>query len=140
MNEKRSFKLNAVNKVFLIFLTVLAFLMFETLFLRLDETVLSENFVNKILGIFVVFIVLLLNKWKWADIGFTKKGFAKYTLTGFVLAASTFTVSYIIEIIALISQGYTVRLDVFTTAFPSLERRKSTKVSGLFFYVFSSTL
>ena len=110
-------KLNAVHKVLLIFFIVLVVHVFEALFLRLDETVVAENFVNKILGIIVIFCILVLYKWKWKDIGFSKKGFLKYTLIGIALATSTFIISYAMEILILIAQGHSVRIDVFTTSF-----------------------
>ncbi len=110
-------KLKAVNKVLLIFSIVLMVHIFEALFLRLDETVLAENFVNKIFGIIVIFCVLVLCKWKWTDIGFSKKGFLKYTLIGIALATLTFVISYAVEIIILTSQGHSVRIDIFTTSF-----------------------
>lgn len=107
----------AINKIFAVFLTVLAVHTIEALFLRLDETVLAENFVNKVFGIAVIFCVLLLHKWKWADIGFAKTGFLKNTLLGVALAFGTFVFSYAAEMIVLVAQGHTVHIDVFTTSF-----------------------
>lgn len=89
----------------------------EALFLRLDETVLAENFVNKVFGIAVIFCVLLLHKWKWADIGFSKTGFLKNAFLGVALAFGTFVVSYAAEVLVLVAQGHTVHIDVFTTSF-----------------------
>lgn len=107
----------AVSKIIAVFLTVLAVHTIEALFLRLDETVLAENFVNKLFGIVVIFCLLLLHKWKWADIGFAKTGFFKNALLGVTLAFGTFVVSYAAEMLVLVAQGYTVHIDVFTTSF-----------------------
>ena len=37
---------------------------FEAIVLRMDETVFGENFINKVFGILVVFIVLRILNWK----------------------------------------------------------------------------
>ncbi len=107
----------AVNKILAVFLTVLAVQTIEALFLRLDETVLAENFGNKVFGIIVIFCVLLLHNLKWADIGFSKTGFLKNTLFGGALAFGTFAISYAAEMLFLVVQGHTVHIDVFTTSF-----------------------
>ncbi|MCR4953387.1 MAG: hypothetical protein K6A43_04870, partial [Treponema sp.] len=49
----------------------------EAIFLRMDETFFGENFINKLFGIIVLFIVLRCLKWNWPDIGFFKTGFFK---------------------------------------------------------------
>ena len=54
---------------------------FEAIVLRMDETVLGENCINKLFGIFAVFVVLRLINWKWEDIGFAKTGFRKASVS-----------------------------------------------------------
>ena len=44
---------------------------FEAIVLRMDETVLGENCINKIFGIIVIFVVLHIVNMKPSDIGFS---------------------------------------------------------------------
>ena len=90
---------------------------FEAIVLRMDETVLGENFINKLFGIFVVFLVLRLINWKWEDIGFSKTGLAKGIFIGLILGISSFLISYAVEILMLRKQGLETRFGVFTTGF-----------------------
>lgn len=90
---------------------------FEAIVLRMDETVLGENCINKIFGIIVIFVVLHMVNMKPSDIGFKGSGFLKCICIGFALALISFAVSYTIEIITLTNQGYDPILGVFTTGF-----------------------
>lgn len=81
---------NTMCTSLLIFVILLIVHAFEALFLRLDETVFAENFVNKVFGIIVLFCVLRWLKWKWSDIGFSINGFVKSIFIGFALAICTF--------------------------------------------------
>lgn len=90
---------------------------FEAVVLRMDETVFGENFINKVFGILVIFIVLKIMRWKWTDIGFANTGFIKSVCIGLVLAVGSFTISYTVESIILRSQGHDISFGVFTTGF-----------------------
>ncbi|MDC7279945.1 CPBP family intramembrane metalloprotease [Butyrivibrio fibrisolvens] len=102
-------------------LTIFAILImvhgFEAIVLRMDETVIGENFINKVFGIVLLCIVLNLINWKWSDIGFARNGFTKSICLGFALAIISFIVSYSIEIFILRSQGKVTDFGVFTTGF-----------------------
>jgi hypothetical protein len=50
---------------------------FEAIVLRMDETFFGENFINKVFGIVLIFVVLALVKWAPKDIGFTAKNFLR---------------------------------------------------------------
>ncbi|MGN0346390.1 MAG: lysostaphin resistance A-like protein [Lachnospiraceae bacterium] len=108
---------HTIRNSLLIFLVLLVVHAFEAIFLRLDETILGENFLNKIFGILVLFYVLKILEWKWQDIGFSAKGFGRSICIGFSLAVCTFLAAYAAEILILIGQGYTVSLGIFTTGF-----------------------
>ena len=108
---------NPIRSSLLLFLILLVIHAFEAIFLRLDETILSENFINKVLGIIILFCVLKSLKWKWSDVGFSSKGFGKSICIGFVLAICTFFVAYAMEILILKGQGHEVSLGVFTMGF-----------------------
>lgn len=108
---------NTILSSLLIFLILLAVHAFEAFFLRMDETVFGENFINKVFGIIVLFYVLKSIKWKWSDVGFSSKGFGKSICIGFALAICTFVVAYTAEILVLKGYGHEVSLGVFTTGF-----------------------
>ena len=101
----------------IIFAVMIAVHAFEAIVLRMDETILGENFINKVFGIALVFIVLKCLKWKAGDIGFARCGFIKSAALGLLLAAVSFTFSYAAEIMLLKSQGQDVTLGIFTSGF-----------------------
>ena len=90
---------------------------FEAIVLRMDETIAGENFINKVFGIIVVFVVLRLINKSPADIGFAGKGIIKSVLSALLLAVSSFAVSYLAEFMILKCQGLTPALGVFTSGF-----------------------
>ena len=61
MNEK--IRNNTVLSCFVIFAVLILVHGFEAVVLRIDETVLGENFINKLFGILVVVIVLHFIGW-----------------------------------------------------------------------------
>lgn len=102
----------------LIIFTILLFVHgFEIIVLRMDETALGENCINKFFGIIVLLVVLHILGWKKEDIGFTKTGYIKNTMLGILLAVISFVVSYSIEIMLLKGKGNNVKLGIFTTGF-----------------------
>ena len=115
MNEKILKK--PITSCLIIFAILLLVHGFEAIVLRMDETVMGENFINKVFGIFLLFFVLHLLNWKWSDIGFARNGFARSICIGVALAIISFIVSYSIEIIILRSQGQVTRFGIFTTGF-----------------------
>lgn len=114
--EKR-IKKDTICSSLLIFAILLTVHTFEVMYLRLDESLFAENFLNKLFGIIVIFCVLHQLKWKWADIGFSKNKFIKSIFIGLVLAVCTFLVAYAIEIIILKGQGHQVKIGIFSVAF-----------------------
>ena len=108
---------NTVKACLIIFGILIFVHGFEAIVLRMDETVLGENCINKIFGIVVTFIVLHILGWKSEEIGFAKKGFVKCIAIGFLLAILSFTISYAVEIMILKNGGSNIRLGVFTTGF-----------------------
>ena len=90
---------------------------FEAIVLRMDETVLGENCINKLFGIVVVFIVLRMLGWKWSDIGFSGSEMVKSLFRGLLLGIASFIISYCAEIIILKNQGHEIGFGIFTTGF-----------------------
>ena len=63
MQEKKSILKNSI----IIFIICLIVRTIESIFIRTDETIFAELFINKVFGIVVLFILLHLLKWKWED-------------------------------------------------------------------------
>ena len=110
-------KKNTVISCCLIFAILLLVHGFEAIVLRIDETVFGENFINKLFGIIVLFIVLRCLRWKWSDIGFAKTGVFRNIGLGLLIAICVFFISYGVEVLILKSQGHDVGLGIFTTGF-----------------------
>lgn len=108
---------NTIKSCLYIFLILIAVHAFEAIVLRMDETFFGENFINKLFGIAVIFVVLKMLEWKWGDIGFARNGFAKSVAIGFALATVFFLVAYAVEIAILSSPSNDVHIGIFTTGF-----------------------
>ncbi len=108
---------NTVLSCWIIFAILISVHGFEAIVLRMDETFFGENFINKLFGILVVFIVLRCLNWKWSDIGFVRAGSVKCIGIGLLIALCSFVISYSTEIIILKSQGHDIGFGVFTTGF-----------------------
>jgi hypothetical protein len=93
-----------------IFLVCFIARIIEYFFIRTDETVLAENFIHKIFGIVVLFIILHVTKSKWRDIGFVKNDFVSNIVKGLLLGTICFAVAYAIECIILYNINGNVNL------------------------------
>ena len=114
-------KNNTVKSCLIIFTVLILVHGFEAIFLRMDETVLGENFINKVFGIIMIVVILKLINWKGEDIGFKKGLITGYGLKsislGLLLAFVSFAIAYSVEVIILKSQGHNVSFGIFTTGF-----------------------
>ena len=108
---------NTIKSCLFLFLILIAVHAFEAIVLRMDETFFGENFINKLFGIAVIFVVLKMLEWKWEDIGFARDGFAKSIAIGLALAVVSFFVAYAVEIAILSSSRNDVHMGIFTTGF-----------------------
>ena len=106
-----------VKTCYVIFCLLIVVHAFEAIFLRMDETFFGENFINKLFGIFILWLTLRILQWKWSEIGFTGNGLIRSIVLGFSLATVVFFVAYAIEVIILKAQGNTVRFGFFTMGF-----------------------
>ena len=100
-----------------IFCILIAVHAFEAIVLRMDETFFGENFINKVFGILILWLVLRILQWKWSDIGFARSGIVKNIVCGIALSAAVFIPAYTVEFLILRSRGETVRLGFFTAGF-----------------------
>ena len=113
MNDKKNILRNSI----IIFVICLIVHTIEVIFIRTDETIFAECFINKIFGIIVLFMLLHLLKWKWKDIGFKKEGILKNIFKGFLLCTAFYTLGFIIEFIVLKLQGNPGHFEFFVTGF-----------------------
>ena len=94
-----------IRSCILIFGLCLVFRIIEYLILKTDETILAENFIHKIIGILILFIILKIINYKFSDIGFSKKGILKNVLCGIGLGTICFFIAYNVEYIVLVFMG-----------------------------------
>jgi hypothetical protein len=100
-----------------IFLVCFIARIIEYFFIRTDETVLAENFIHKVFGIVILFILLHITKSKWRDIGFVKNDFAGNIVKGLLLGTICFVVAYAIECIILYMINGNVNLRFYVSGF-----------------------
>lgn len=117
LNVKDRIINNGLLACLIIFLILFSVHFGEAIFLRMDETFIGENFINKVFGIFILFLMLNVLGWKWSDIGFRKDNIAKNILLGLCLGLTAFSIAYFIEILILNGQGEFAGLAIFTTSF-----------------------
>lgn len=116
-NIKEKIVKNSLWTCLIIFIILLLVHGTEAIFIRMDETFFGENFINKLFGIFVIWLVLNFIGWKWSDIGFKKENVLKNILIGLALGLFTFFIAYSVEILVLTYQGKFVGFGFFTTGF-----------------------
>ncbi len=89
----------------------------EVFFIRTDETVFAECFINKVFGIIVLFVLLHMFKMKWRDIGFVKEKLVKDCLKGFGICALFYSIGFLVEFIVMAMQGNPGHMEFFVTGF-----------------------
>ncbi len=108
---------NTVVSCWVIFGILIAVHAFEAIVLKMDETVFGENFINKMFGILVLWLVLRILHLKWSDIGFAGNGILKNIARGAALSAAVFIPAYAAEFLILMGRGEDVRPGFFTSGF-----------------------
>ena len=108
---------NSVLSCVLIFTLLLAVHCAEALFIRTDESVLGENFINKVLGIAALWLAVRLLGWRWADIGFASENALRSAGIGLAMGTVAFSAAYLAEMFILVRQGQAVRLEFFVSGF-----------------------
>lgn len=101
----------------IIFSICLFFRLIEYFILKTDETFLAENFIHKLAGIIVLFIILKILKIKWEDIGFISKNMFKNIGIGLILGFICFGVSYSIEYSVQCISGNDPSLNLYVNGF-----------------------
>ena len=85
----------------IIFIICLAVHAAEVFFLRTDETIFAECFVNKVFGIIMLFVLLKMWGRKWSDIGFKKPHLLPDCFKGFLICTVFYTIGFAAEFITL---------------------------------------
>lgn len=88
----------------------------ECIFLRLDETIIAENFINKICGIIILVLLLKILNIRSKNIGLLKTDISKRILQGLLMGFVFFIPAYAIELIILNSKG-SAKLSFFVSGF-----------------------
>lgn len=89
----------------------------EVFFIRTDETIFAEYFINKVFGIVALFVILKVWHKRWRDIGFTAERFIKDCLKGFGICALFYSLGFAIEFAILALQGNPGHMEFFVTGF-----------------------
>ena len=110
-------KENRVRNSVIIFIICLIVHAAEVFFIRTDETVFAECFVNKVFGIAVLFALLRMLKQKWSDIGFKSSRFLPDCLKGFLICIVFYTIGFAVEFITLAASGNPGHMEFFVTGF-----------------------
>ena len=108
---------NRIRNSVIIFIICLAVHAAEVFFLRTDETVFAECFVNKVFGIIMLFVLLKMWDRKWSDIGFKKSRLLSDCFKGFLLCAVFYTIGFATEFITLSASGNPGHMEFFVTGF-----------------------
>lgn len=89
----------------------------EYFWIKMDETIVAENFLHKAFGIVVLAIVLHSCGNTWKNIGFIKGKTVFDILKGFLLGSCCFLAAYSIECLMLYQTNQNVSLDFYISGF-----------------------
>lgn len=89
----------------------------EYFFIRTDESFLAENFIHKLFGVFLLFVILSISKMKWKDIGFVNDHAIGNCGKGILLGSVCFAVAYGIECLILYITNQNVELEFYVSGF-----------------------
>lgn len=89
----------------------------EVFFIRTDETIFAECFINKVFGIVALFAILKIWNKKWRDIGFKFEKLFKDCIKGFGICALFYTLGFLVEFVILALQGNPGHMEFFVTGF-----------------------
>lgn len=85
--------------------------------IRTDETVISENFIHKLLGIIILAVILHSLHSTWQDIGFVKGEIVPGIAKGLVLGICCFVIAYSLECLILYHANQNVSLAFYISGF-----------------------
>lgn len=103
----------------------------EYFFIRTDKSFLAENFIHKLFGVFLLFVILSISKMKWKDIGFVNDHAIGNCGKGILLGSVCFAVAYGIECLILYITNQNVELEFYVSGF--LLNVDTEKQTGILF-------
>ena len=126
---KDTILLKPIMSSIIIFLICLILRIIEYFFVKTDETVISENFIHKVLGILVLFFILKIINYKFEDIGLRKDNKYQKLLYGILLGLICFSISYFVEYIIILLNKKTPNFEIFVNGFSITGNEvKNTKI------------
>jgi len=120
-----------------LYLLCYAFRLWEYFVLKTDESVIGENFIHKVCGIVVIFVVLFVSGLHWRDIGFTCANRLKNIGLGFALGFVFYAFVYAAECIALYVQGASPFLTIASGSFSLIKKTEFVSVGIGFILLFN---
>ena len=108
---------NRIIKSVIIFIICLIVHAGEVFFIRTDETIFAECFINKVFGIILLFVLLKIWKHKWHYIGFKASRIIPDCIKGLIICAVFYTLGFAAEFITLYAQGNPGHMEFFVTGF-----------------------
>lgn len=102
----------------------------EYFYMRTDETFLSENFLHKLFGIFLLWGVLSICNLRWKDIGFSPDGIVSGIGKGLLFGLVCSVFAYTVECIVLLFLHGNVHLSFYASGF-SLTNEKVSQAGIL---------
>lgn len=127
-------KANPLNFCFMIFGICLFVRLVEYFVLRTDGTIVAENFIHKVFGIVLLFVVLKIKKISWSEIGLKKSKFLIQISKGFLLGTICFAVAYSIEFLILFMMNKNCNLEFYANGF-SLTNRMERQAGFIFVFL-----
>lgn len=120
--------------VLLIYISCFVFRGFEYFILRTDQTVWSEAFIHKLIGIMIFYSVAKLYGMNLKDIGFGKNNVLRNLLKGLGFGLSVFIVAYITEILILIVQNKFAMVQIYVSAY-AIDGNIGNQTAFIFFII-----
>ncbi len=108
---------NVLRNSIVIFLICLAVHSIEVIFIRTDETVFAECFINKVFGVALLFVLLGALKMTWRDIGFVKEKLVPNALKGIALCCVFYAAAFVVEFLLLAAKGTPGHMEFYVTGF-----------------------
>lgn len=115
MKQEKSYSPSGI--ILFTFLLCFVIRFIDAIIIRLDQTIVNENFIHKVLGIVILAVALRLARLSWKDIGFDVKKLYIPALLGLALGVARFAVGYGIEFVILSAQGKNPTLDFSLRSF-----------------------
>lgn len=106
-----------IHVICMMFILLMIIRTIEIIFVKTDQTWISENILHKICCILLIWIALDMLGLHWSDLGFSKKGLTTGLKYGLALGISTFFLSYTAEFIVLFLMGKHPSLQFYITNF-----------------------